>query len=238
MTQQYLCAACSSTCAQASQGFETLARAIQAANESIQCLSTIHLPPYTSIAPDVVVPAIETLATVSPSAPSKASTPAPQSPPNSPANLPATPIEIPDSRSPSPNTSSDVDSDNSSVIWARFGANPIALMSESDLPASLHAMPASNPVNPPGTTLVHIDSVPPEDRWYAVIVGRQPGVFCGVHNAVPNVNGIPGACFRRYPTKKLAEEAYSDALDSGRVCQVEVIVTRRVVSRLITRTST
>ncbi|KAF8867524.1 hypothetical protein BD779DRAFT_1483253, partial [Infundibulicybe gibba] len=136
-------------------------------------------------------------------------------------------------------TALDVDSNNSSVIWERFGANPIALMSESDLPASLHARPTNNPVDPPGATpvLAHIDNVPSEEHWYAVIVGRQPGVFRGVHNAVPNVNGVPGACLRRYSTKKLAEEAYSEALDLGQVCQVDIVVTRHVVSRLITRTT-
>ncbi|KAF8868417.1 hypothetical protein BD779DRAFT_1683957 [Infundibulicybe gibba] len=58
---------------------------------------------------------------------------------------------------------------------------------------------------------------PPADRWYAVTVGRSPGVARGTHNLVPNTSGIPGATAQRFPSKKLARAAYHEALEAGQV---------------------
>ncbi|KAF8873571.1 hypothetical protein BD779DRAFT_1476949 [Infundibulicybe gibba] len=174
------------------QNFQALARAIQAANDyvALQHLSMVQLPPYSSILPNTVAPAADVA--VSPPASVKASTPIPHTTPNSPAAAPAeipesrpsspgahspaaTPAEIPESRSPSPSAhSTGTDSDD----WDGFGSNPIALIDESDLPISLQAPAPNNSVGCPEPTRIYIETVP-EDRWYAVIVGRRPGIIRG-----------------------------------------------------------
>ncbi|KAF8877783.1 hypothetical protein BD779DRAFT_1677130 [Infundibulicybe gibba] len=67
---------------------------------------------------------------------------------------------------------------------------------------------------------------PPEDRWYAVTVGRDPGVVHGVHNLIPNTTGIPGTAAQRYSSEETAATAYHEVLMAGLVVRVQLTITR------------
>ncbi|KAF8868894.1 hypothetical protein BD779DRAFT_1480637 [Infundibulicybe gibba] len=212
---------------------------------ALRHLGIIQLPPYSSIlsdtveSPSSVVPTIAVPEVSTPQTPDKASVSLPQNPVDLPA---ASPVGVPQSRSPSPGGDSTTDEVSSSAAdWEEFGCNPIEFLSESDLPSCLHARPTNEPTNEPTnkptnkpvgapvTTLGLTVTVPPEERWYAVTVGRAPGVFRGSQDITPNVSGVPGMCVQKYPSQELAEKAYSDALDAGKVVRVEIrrcIVTR------------
>ena len=85
-----------------------------------------------------------------------------------------------------------------------------------------------------------------EERWYAVIIGRNPGVYNGSwepphclrarihisvrHNIAANVSGVPGGFARRYATQDLAQGAYNEALDGGEVTRVTYIISKQVLS--------
>ncbi|EDR12085.1 uncharacterized protein LACBIDRAFT_324504 [Laccaria bicolor S238N-H82] len=70
-----------------------------------------------------------------------------------------------------------------------------------------------------------------EDRWYAVLVGRVPGVYRGSHHIGPNVNGISGFVVNRYKSEQEAQSAYDAGLDAGHVVEVIMVETRRVITR-------
>ncbi|KAG6914736.1 hypothetical protein DXG01_015686 [Tephrocybe rancida] len=95
------------------------------------------------------------------------------------------------------------------------------------------------PGNSSADTLVPIqafspaDYVPGEQRWYAIIVGRNPGVYQGSHHVPPNTNNIPGYVVQRHNTEALAREAYDTALDRQEVIKVEFYTIRTIVAREI-----
>ncbi|KAG6809813.1 hypothetical protein H0H92_014635 [Tricholoma furcatifolium] len=62
--------------------------------------------------------------------------------------------------------------------------------------------------------------VPPEQRWYAVYVGRQPGVYQGFQHVSNNTQGIPGNAQQRCVSEASAWSAFTDALDANRVVRV------------------
>ncbi|TEB23692.1 hypothetical protein FA13DRAFT_1797877 [Coprinellus micaceus] len=65
--------------------------------------------------------------------------------------------------------------------------------------------------------------VPPEFHWYAVIVGRQPGVIQGTYNLLENVDRVPGAHFERHRSQGKAKRAYEDAFDKGKVTRITLV---------------
>ncbi|KAG5634239.1 hypothetical protein H0H81_002762 [Sphagnurus paluster] len=71
-------------------------------------------------------------------------------------------------------------------------------------------------------------NVPPELRWYAVIVRQDPGVYQGSHRITANTIGIPGAIAGRFDYRPQAQDAYDDALKMGHVVKVEI---NRVILR-------
>jgi len=91
--------------------------------------------------------------------------------------------------------------------------------------------------------------VPVNDRYYAVIVGREPGVYRGAyvtyfyahlnrtdgggssHRVTSNVNGIPHASAARYKTLQLATKAFDEALDAGKVVKVVITIDRILLCR-------
>ncbi|KAF8883131.1 hypothetical protein BD779DRAFT_1674669 [Infundibulicybe gibba] len=195
----------------ATQSFEALTKAIHAAGEALQRLGATPLPyPSLTLGNNIAGELMEVATGPTARAPNS----------------------VPESRPPSPADSVTAHSETSTDWDREFGGNPIAMISESDLPPSLS--PSQNPpvVASIGTIPVPIDPVPPTDRWYLVTVGRTPGVFRGAHNITANVSGIPGGCVEQYPSRELAEVAYIAALDAGLVVQVEIHITRRVVNRV------
>ncbi|KAF6764605.1 hypothetical protein DFP72DRAFT_1059572 [Ephemerocybe angulata] len=58
---------------------------------------------------------------------------------------------------------------------------------------------------------------PAKDTWYVVTVGRQVGVFQGWHQVQPLVSTVPGACYRKYPSREQADAAYQQARAQGNV---------------------
>ncbi|KAG6827158.1 hypothetical protein H0H92_012941 [Tricholoma furcatifolium] len=71
---------------------------------------------------------------------------------------------------------------------------------------------------------VPTEHVPPEQRWYAVFVGREPGVYQGYHNVAHNVQGIPNGAQQRCVSERSAWEAFKQALDGDRVVRVTISV--------------
>ncbi|KAF5372673.1 hypothetical protein D9615_009838 [Tricholomella constricta] len=66
-------------------------------------------------------------------------------------------------------------------------------------------------------------------KWYAIIIGRNPGVFHGPDGVAANVSGIPGGNPARFDTEQQAREAYQAALEQGLVQRVAVVTTRTVL---------
>ncbi|RDB21625.1 hypothetical protein Hypma_011226 [Hypsizygus marmoreus] len=90
----------------------------------------------------------------------------------------------------------------------------------------------SAPSRPP-TPEVHFresTSIPSSQRWYAVTVGRVPGVYQGSDNVIANCSGISGNVAINYPTQEAAVAAYDAALQRGEVVQVTLIVTRTTLA--------
>jgi hypothetical protein len=84
--------------------------------------------------------------------------------------------------------------------------------------------------------------------WYAVIVGRKPGIYCGLyvlshnqlcnlilmfvsHNITANISEVPGGFSHCYSTKELAQAAYNEALDTRKVIEVTYIISKCALSR-------
>ncbi|KAG2022575.1 hypothetical protein CC2G_000312 [Coprinopsis cinerea AmutBmut pab1-1] len=63
----------------------------------------------------------------------------------------------------------------------------------------------------------------PTTRWYAVLVGREPGVFCGSATIPENVKGIPGSSVFKCSSEEEAREVYNSARRSGGVERVTII---------------
>ncbi|TFK44060.1 hypothetical protein BDQ12DRAFT_717249 [Crucibulum laeve] len=68
-------------------------------------------------------------------------------------------------------------------------------------------------------------------RYYAVLVGRKPGVFTGSNGVAANVLGIAGNVVEKYKTEEEAEAHYLSALNKGQVIKVTVSEMRETVSR-------
>ncbi|KAG6808014.1 hypothetical protein H0H92_005688 [Tricholoma furcatifolium] len=75
------------------------------------------------------------------------------------------------------------------------------------------------------------EHVPPEQRWYAVFVGREPGVYQGYHNVAHNIQGIPKGAQQRCVSERSAWEAFKQALDAERVVRVTISVQETRLSR-------
>ncbi|KAF4609586.1 hypothetical protein D9613_012565 [Agrocybe pediades] len=54
-------------------------------------------------------------------------------------------------------------------------------------------------------------------HWYAVTVGRNPGVFCGPESVQSNIYRIPGGYAKRCDTHEEAVAVFETALDAGLV---------------------
>ena len=50
------------------------------------------------------------------------------------------------------------------------------------------------------------------------------------HNITANVSEVPGGFARHYSTQELAQAAYNEALDAGKVIEVTYIVSKRALS--------
>ncbi|KAF8954075.1 hypothetical protein BDZ97DRAFT_2078483 [Flammula alnicola] len=65
---------------------------------------------------------------------------------------------------------------------------------------------------------------PPESRWYAITVGRNPGIFQGSQYVTSNIERIPGGQAVRCENESQARNVFDHHLRSGLVKQVEFIV--------------
>ncbi|KDR72066.1 hypothetical protein GALMADRAFT_213514 [Galerina marginata CBS 339.88] len=68
-------------------------------------------------------------------------------------------------------------------------------------------------------------------KWYAVVVGRRPGVYRGSASITSNVQRISGSQVLRCGTEAEAEELFNAALDAGQVEKVTSVVTRTAMTR-------
>jgi len=85
--------------------------------------------------------------------------------------------------------------------------------------------------SPPSSQSTAVESPIQDDRWYVVFIGRDPGIFAGLHNVMQNVSGIPGGQYRRQPTQQVAQAVYEEALDNGQVVCVTYELSRETLSR-------
>ncbi|KAG6808802.1 hypothetical protein H0H92_002844 [Tricholoma furcatifolium] len=96
------------------------------------------------------------------------------------------------------------------------------------IPSSAQPLPSSaaatNPEPEVAAEQAPTEHVPPEQRWYAVFVGHQPGVYQGYHNVAHNVQGIPNSSQQQCVSERSAWEAFKQALDADRVVRVTVSV--------------
>ncbi|KAF8071452.1 hypothetical protein FPV67DRAFT_1666947 [Lyophyllum atratum] len=86
-----------------------------------------------------------------------------------------------------------------------------------------------DPVPPPAVTTTSAQPEaegPADDRWYAVISGRNPGVHRGSQNLAGNATGVPGGFAQRYATHAKAQAAYDEALALGKVYKITFDVGR------------
>lgn len=104
------------------------------------------------------------------------------------------------------------------------------------LPPAVNASDSNQEVRNPST-------------WYSVLVGRDPGVFCGsyvipsAHNAVStvltstflsnglteNIGGISKNLHHVHDSREAAVRTYLDALGSGGVVKVTLTETRKIM---------
>lgn len=68
-----------------------------------------------------------------------------------------------------------------------------------------------------------------DNRWYAITVGRIPGVYRGAHHLSGNSTGTPGGTVQRFTNKDHALAAYHAAVIAGNALEVTVTTTRRVI---------
>ncbi|PPR05143.1 hypothetical protein CVT26_012229 [Gymnopilus dilepis] len=92
--------------------------------------------------------------------------------------------------------------------------------------------PGSSDTDEP--VLVDAPIRPPSDdmRWYAVIVGREPGVFYSTGAQInANVHAIPNSRPVRFHSREEAQAAFDKALNAGEVEKVELILNRTTLTR-------
>ncbi|KIJ91972.1 hypothetical protein K443DRAFT_685545 [Laccaria amethystina LaAM-08-1] len=85
------------------------------------------------------------------------------------------------------------------------------------------------PVESSATSFV-ADSAINDHRWYAVTVGRAPGVYRGAYHLSGNSTGTPGGTVQRFADMHRALAAYQAAVLTGNVVEVTVTTTRRVIT--------
>jgi len=95
----------------------------------------------------------------------------------------------------------------------------------------VRATPPVELSSPPSSQSTAVESPIQDDCWYVVFIGRDPGVFAGLHNIIQNVSGILGGQYRRQPTQQLAQAAYEEALDNGQVVRITYELSRETLSR-------
>ncbi|KDR73874.1 hypothetical protein GALMADRAFT_141646 [Galerina marginata CBS 339.88] len=71
---------------------------------------------------------------------------------------------------------------------------------------------------------------PETPSWYAVVVGRTPGVVEGSLTIEANVKQIPGAHVARFSTKEAAIDYFNGALNLGQVVRVTYIEDRQTLN--------
>jgi ribonuclease HI len=50
----------------------------------------------------------------------------------------------------------------------------------------------------------------PKNKFYTVWIGKQPGIYTGWDQCKEQVEGYPGARYKGFPTRELAESAFGD----------------------------
>ncbi|KAG6836116.1 hypothetical protein H0H93_011188 [Arthromyces matolae] len=86
-------------------------------------------------------------------------------------------------------------------------------------------------------TVIHSseDHVPSHLRWYAVLVGRNPGVVQGSSKMHASTSGVKGNLAVRFKTEEEAQVKFSRALDENRVVQVNQTSQVRLTSENVSR---
>ncbi|KAF8149058.1 hypothetical protein B0H34DRAFT_728251 [Crassisporium funariophilum] len=103
----------------------------------------------------------------------------------------------------------------------------------SDLTLSDVSAPTSTPVSAKTSVAPAQESdanATNEGRWYAVAVGRNPGVFRGSQNVTPNVERIPGGFATKHETEAQAKADFDVRLAAGQVQKVELVITRTTLT--------
>ncbi|KAF8869514.1 hypothetical protein CPB84DRAFT_1755013 [Gymnopilus junonius] len=67
-------------------------------------------------------------------------------------------------------------------------------------------------------------------RWYAVVVGRNPGIFQGSTDIPSNIDRIPGGLALKFETEAEARAKFDDRLRAGLVKRVNLVISEAVVS--------
>ncbi|KAG6819410.1 hypothetical protein H0H93_012107 [Arthromyces matolae] len=82
----------------------------------------------------------------------------------------------------------------------------------------------STPVNTSGE-IFHssADHVPPEERWYVVYAGREPGVVQGHQNRLKNIEGMSNNDSHRVVSEAVGWQFFLKGLEQGRVLQVQPV---------------
>ncbi|KAG6818495.1 hypothetical protein H0H93_004568 [Arthromyces matolae] len=107
-----------------------------------------------------------------------------------------------------------------SVIILQNDAKPVfsvmnGLMSRLSRP--------STPVQIENSTRSSADHVASDERWYVVIVGREPGVIQGHRNRLDNVEGVPKADSYRVSSEQDGWREFFQRLEKGEVVQVQMV---------------
>ncbi|KAF8169098.1 hypothetical protein BJ912DRAFT_933965 [Pholiota molesta] len=82
------------------------------------------------------------------------------------------------------------------------------------------------------TPLAHPDNPSISDevphRWFSIVVGRNPGVYCGTAHLASNISGITANVHEKFYSHQEARAHFLAALAAGQVARVtkEVIVER------------
>ncbi|KAG6836136.1 hypothetical protein H0H93_011013 [Arthromyces matolae] len=67
------------------------------------------------------------------------------------------------------------------------------------------------------------DHVPPEERWYVVYAGREPGVVQGHQNRLRNIEGMAKNDSHRVSSEALGWKLFLQGLEDGRVLQLQPV---------------
>ncbi|KAF9471716.1 hypothetical protein BDN70DRAFT_938744 [Pholiota conissans] len=91
------------------------------------------------------------------------------------------------------------------VLGAQLDSG-IELEGASLTPAGMSSTPEHHTVSVGSAPVTASDNVSASaPRWYAVLVGCQPGVFCGAHSITSNTDRIPGSNVPRCDTEAEAQ---------------------------------